>query len=139
MESFHLEILSPNRTFYDGECLSMTLPISDGILGIMAHHTPLSAAITDGEITFLKPDGERVICAAMLGMVDVTDNNVKVLCESVLLPEEIDPETEKREAEQAALALKHQQSKRDYMMWQLSLNKAINRLKVKNKESKINL
>ncbi len=138
MDTFYLEILSPDRTFYEGECLSLVVPVSDGMLGIMANHTPLSAAIEDGEISFTQPGGKTVICAVVRGMVDVTDNKVQVLCESVLLPEEIDEETERRAADEAALALKHQQSRKDYLMWQLSFNRAVNRLKIKNKEPKIN-
>ena len=59
-KAFHLEILSPERTFYNGDCVSLMVPISDGMLGIMAGHTPLTAAIVDGEVTFVKPDGTRV-------------------------------------------------------------------------------
>ena len=43
---FHLEILSPERRFYTGPCLSLVVPISDGMLGIMAGRAPLTAAIT---------------------------------------------------------------------------------------------
>ena len=139
MDSFYLEILSPERTFYEGECISLTVPISDGVLGIMAHHTPLSAAIEDGEITFTKPNGQRVVCAVTLGMIDVSEKMVQLLCEQAVSPDEIDEQAERRAAEEAALALKHKQSKKDYMMWQLSLNKAVNRLKIKDKESKINM
>ncbi len=135
METFYLEILSPERTFYAGDCLSLTIPISDGKIGIMAHHTPLTAAIEDGEITFTKPDGERVVCAVMRGMADVTDNTVRVLCESALYPNEIDEEAERRAVEEASLKLKAKQSEKDYKMWQLSFNKAVNRLKIKQKET----
>ena len=48
-KAFHLEILSPERTFYNGDCVTLMVPISDGMLGIMAGHTPLTAAIVDGE------------------------------------------------------------------------------------------
>ncbi len=139
MKSFYLEILTPERTFYDGECLSLTIPISDGIIGIMADHTPLTAAVLDGEIRFTTPDGKQVLCAVMCGMVNFADNKAQVLCESALLPEEIDEEAERRVADEAALELKKHQSKRDYMMWQLSLNKAVNRLKIKKKDSQINM
>ncbi len=57
--AFHLEILSPDRAFYVGDCLSLVIPISDGMLGIMAHHTPITAAIVDGEVTFTTPGGEN--------------------------------------------------------------------------------
>ena len=44
---FQLEILTPERAFYRGECISVIVPVSDGMLGIMANHTPMTAAITD--------------------------------------------------------------------------------------------
>lgn len=139
MDTFYLEILSPERVFYKGECHSLVIPISDGMIGIMAHHTPLTAAIPDGEISFTKPDGERVICAVTRGMADVNDNRVRVLCESALTPDEIDTEAERREAETAKNELKKKQSHKDYLLWQFSFNKAVNRLKVIEKDFKINL
>ena len=36
LKPFHLEILSPERSFYRGDCLSLVVPISDGMLGIQA-------------------------------------------------------------------------------------------------------
>ena len=42
---FQLEILTPERAFYRGECISVIVPVSDGMLGIMANHTPMTAAI----------------------------------------------------------------------------------------------
>ena len=58
MKSFHLEILSPERNFYTGECISLVVPISDGMLGIMAGRTPLTAAISDGEVIFTGTEEE---------------------------------------------------------------------------------
>ncbi len=139
MDTFFLEILSPERTFYEGECLSLTIPISDGMIGIMAHHTPLTAALSDGKVTFTKPDGEKIICAVTHGMADVTDNRVSVMCESVLYPHEIDEDIERKNLEEAKLKLSTKQSEKEYMLWQLSVSKALSRLKIKNKDSNINL
>lgn len=60
---FQLEILTPERAFYRGECISVIVPVSDGMLGIMANHTPMTAAITDGEVVFTLPDGSKIPCA----------------------------------------------------------------------------
>lgn len=139
MNTFYLEILSPDRIFYRGECKSIVIPISDGMLGIMANHSPLTAAIPQGELTFTKPSGEKVVCAIDNGMADVTDNRVRVLCESVVTPDEIDMEKERKEAEHAERALKNRQSQNDYKYWKMSLNKAVNRLKIKQKEKNINI
>ncbi len=139
MDTFYLEILSPERTFYEGECRLLTLPISDGMVGIMAHHTPLTAAIMDGEIHFETPDGERVVCAVTRGMADVADNRVQVLCASALRPDEIDEAAEQRQLEMAQQELKKQQSEKDYRLWQLSVNQAMSRLKVKRKDRSVNM
>ena len=56
---FQLEILTPERAFYRGECISVIVPVSDGMLGIMANHTPMTAAITDGEVVFTQQNSLR--------------------------------------------------------------------------------
>ncbi len=137
MNTFHLQILSPDRVFFDGECRSLIMPTGDGMMGVMANHTPFTASIADGEVKFTKPDGEVIICAVMQGMVDVTDNRVRLLCESALAPDEIDAEAERRAAEEALLAMKRKQSQKEFALWQLSFQKAVNHLRIKDK--KVNL
>ncbi len=139
MNTFYLEILSPDRAFYRGECLSLVMPTGDGMRGIMANHTPMTASIADGEVKFKKPDGEVLVCAVTQGMVDVTDNRVRLLCESALAPDEIDAEAERRAAEEALLEMKKKQSQRDFALWQLSFQKAVNHLRIKNKGPNVNL
>ncbi len=139
MNTFHLEILTPERAFYTGECLSMIIPISDGMIGIMANHSPLSAAIPEGQITFTKPDGEKIICAVESGMVDVADNRAILLCESALSPDEIDEEAERRALTKSQMEMKKQQSKKDYMLWKLSFDKSVNRLKIKRNSKNVNM
>ena len=128
MKSFHLEILSPERNFYTGECVSLIVPISDGMLGIMAGRTPLTAAISDGEVT-------RRVCAVADGMVDVSGGAARILCESALAPEEIDAEQERQAMEEARLALSERMAYRDYMLTQLAFARAFNNLRVKRRSS----
>ncbi|MBQ8177797.1 MAG: ATP synthase F1 subunit epsilon [Clostridia bacterium] len=135
MNPFYLEILTPERVFYRGECLSLIVPITDGMFGVMANREPITASLTDGEAYYTKPDGEKILFSISGGMLDVENNVAKLLCESALLPEEIDEERERIEAENARSELKKSQSKRDYMLSKLMLSKAINNLKVKQKQS----
>ncbi len=139
MNTFNLEIISARRVFYSGECLSLIIPVDDGMMGIMANHTPFSAAIFDGEVKFTKPDGETVICAVTRGMVDMENNRLQLLCESALRPDEIDEYKEKRAAQQAMLEMKKKQSERDFAVWQMTFQRAMNNLKIKEKSSDINL
>ena len=36
----------------------------------MANHTPMTAAITDGEVVFTLPDGSKTPCAVTQGMIE---------------------------------------------------------------------
>ncbi len=133
MSTFFLEILSPDRVFYRGECRSMTLPVGDGMMGVMANHTPFAAAVTDGEVRFLTADGETVTCAVTGGMVNMEKNCLRMLCESALAPDEIDAAAEQRAAEEAMVAMQRQQSGRDFAIWQMTFRRAVNNLRVKGK------
>ena len=80
MNSFHLEILSPERVFYRGECLSLIVPIDDGMLGVMANCEPITASLTIGEAYYTRPDGEKILFSISGGMIDVQGLNVTLLC-----------------------------------------------------------
>ncbi|MBP5657825.1 MAG: ATP synthase F1 subunit epsilon [Clostridia bacterium] len=131
MNTFTLEILTPEKPFFTGECVSMTMPASDGMIGIMAGHTPLTAAVTDGMITFTSADGEVRMCAVSRGMVNVGARRVRVLCESAVSPDEIDVEAERLKMQEAEIEMRKRKSYEDYMVSQLAFAKAFNRLKVK--------
>lgn len=135
MNSFQLEILTPERVFYRGECISLIIPITDGMLGIMANREPITASVTNGEAYYTRPDGEKILFSVFGGMVDVQDNQVKILCESALLPEEIDEEKEQREIERAQSELAGKQSRHDYLLSKLMLSNAVNNLKIKQKKT----
>ena len=135
MKSFQLEILTPERIFYRGECVSLIVPITDGMLGIMANREPITASITNGEAYYTKPDGEKILFSVLGGMIDVQDNRVKILCESALLPGEIDEEKERRQIEAAKSELAGKQSRHDYLLSKLMLSNAINNLKMKQKKT----
>ena len=132
MKTFHLEILSPERTFYTGDCVSLVVPISDGMLGVQAGRAPLTAAITDGEVRFTLPDGTQRVCAVSTGMVDVS-GDVRILCESVLAPEEIDAAKERAALEDARIALAERMAYKDYVLSQLTFARAFNNLRVKRR------
>mgnify|MGYP003318550568 CR=1 FL=1 len=135
MRSFKLRILTPERTFYTGECVSLVVPITDGMLGIMAYREPVTACVTYGEASYTTPEGEKVQFSISGGMIDVVDNNVTLLCDYALRPEEIDEEKERRAEQEALSELRKNQSEKDYQLSKIMLKNAINNLKIKQKHS----
>jgi len=131
MTPFFLDILTPEKPFFKGECVSLVIPTTDGMMGIMAKHSPLTAAIHNGKIVFTLPSGEVRVCAVTRGMVSVSSSRVRVLCESAIDPSDIDIEAERLAMQEAELELRKKLSYEEYMASQLAFAKAINRLKVK--------
>ncbi len=83
MASFYLELLAKNRSFYCGDCISLSLPVSDGSMGIMAHHSPMAAVLGCGELHCILPDDKELHLAVDGGFMKVENNRVTVLAESL--------------------------------------------------------
>ena len=81
--SFHLHICSMTEDFYDGECVSLTLPLSDGELGVLANHSPISAAVVPGALRCRLPDGSVIQAAAGYGLARFAENDALVLLEQI--------------------------------------------------------
>lgn len=132
MEQFSVHILAADRTFYDGPCVSLTVPTSDGELGILAHHSPMIAAVQPGTLRYQAPGEEARLAAVSPGMVKVEDNEVLVLVDSAERPEEIDAARAQREADEAMEAILQKKSIQEYQVAQGTLARALNRLRVKS-------
>ncbi|MBR5066913.1 MAG: ATP synthase F1 subunit epsilon [Lachnospiraceae bacterium] len=133
MNSFTLHILAAERNFYEGECESLVVPITDGSYGIMANHKNMVAAIVPGIMEYSIPEGERVIVCVSQGILIVADNDVKVLVDTVETPEEIDENRAKAAAEQAKEAMLQKKSIQEYKSAQMRIAREMNRLKLKNR------
>jgi F-type H+-transporting ATPase subunit epsilon len=132
MEPFQVHILAADQTFYEGPCLSLTIPASDGELGILAHHSPMIAAVKPGTLRYQIPGEEPRLAAISPGMVKVEKNDVLVLVDSAERPEDIDTVRAQREADEAREALLQKRSRQEHQIAQATLARALNRLRVKN-------
>ena len=133
MNSFALHILAAERNFYEGDCESLVVPITDGSYGIMANHKNMVAAIVPGIMEYSIPEKERVVVCVSQGILIVADNDVKVLVDTVETPEEIDENRAKAAAEQAKEAMLQKKSIQEYKSAQMRIAREMNRLKLKNR------
>lgn len=133
MTEFSLRILAAERSFYDGKCVSLVVPITDGSYGIQANHRNMVAAIVPGIIEYSLPDGERVEAVVSQGILVVADNVVKVLVDSIETQDEIDINRAKAAAEEAKEALLQKKSVQEYKSAQMRIAREMNRLKLKGR------
>ena len=131
MDTFVVHILAADHTFYEGPCVSLTIPTSDGERGILAHHDSMIAAIQPGTLRYQVPGQPMQTAAVSPGMVKVEHNDVLVLVDSAERPEEIDEARARREADQAHEALLQKKSRQEHQIAQATLARALNRLRVK--------
>lgn len=131
MDEFQVHILAADRTFYEGPCVSLTIPASDGEMGILAHHSSMIAAIQPGTLRYQAPGQPVQTAAVSPGMIKVEKNDVLVLVDSAERPEEIDEVRARRKADEAREALLQKKSRQEHQMAQATLARALNRLRVK--------
>jgi F-type H+-transporting ATPase subunit epsilon len=52
----HVEIISPSGVVFDGNCHMVTIPGTNGDLGIMNNHEPTLAKLREGKISLFDKD-----------------------------------------------------------------------------------
>lgn len=95
-----LILVAHDRQLLDVECDEVTVPGSEGTLGILPGHIPLMATLKVGEVMYREGKIEHWV-ALSDGFVEVAEDVVTVLSGSAALPSEIDIEAARREATQA--------------------------------------
>lgn len=79
-----LEILTPDKTIYDGEANSVTLPGSLGFFEILNQHAPIISTLQDGKIIIRGGKaGKEQIIFIKGGVVEASNNNVVILAEGI--------------------------------------------------------
>ncbi|MCR5847552.1 MAG: ATP synthase F1 subunit epsilon [Lachnospiraceae bacterium] len=137
MNEFSLHILAAERNFYEGGCLSLVVPITDGSYGIQSHHKNMVAAIVPGTLEYTLPDGERIVTCVSQGILIVADNDVRVLVDTIETPDEIDENRARAAADQAREALLQKKSIQEYKSAQMRIAREMSRLKLKGKNNQL--
>jgi F-type H+-transporting ATPase subunit epsilon len=98
-----LEIVTPERLVFDETVDGVTLPGSEGELGVLPHHAPLVSTLGVGELRIREGANEEWF-AIVGGFVQVLPDKVVVMAETADMASEIDLEKAqeaRRDAERA--------------------------------------
>ena len=76
-----IEILSPEKAIFTGEATFVSLPGSDGSLGILNNHAPLITTLKAGEVKIEDEKGKSQSFEVSGGTVEVLNNHVIILAE----------------------------------------------------------
>lgn len=133
-KTFHLSILTPEHSFFEGEVEMLVLESEDGKIGILANHTPVVISTIESELRFMV-NGQWRWAAASSGFATVTQDQVLVMLQSAEWPEEIDINRAKRAEYEARERLRQQKSMEEYRTAHTMLAKAMVRLSVSKRHN----
>ncbi|MDF2545662.1 MAG: synthase subunit epsilon [Anaerosolibacter sp.] len=131
--AFQLEIVTPDRKFYEDDVDMVVVRTTAGDLGILKNHMSLVSPLAVGTIK-IKKNGEQLEATCAGGFVQVRQDKTTIITDSAEWPEEIDVERAKKAAERAEDRLKMKSSELDMIRAQAALERALNRLRVARRD-----
>ena len=130
--TLRLEIVTPEATAHSEDVEMVTLPGSEGELGVYPNHVPLLTTLNPGELRVLKA-GRETFLAIGEGFVEITASAVSVLTDMALEPSVIDESAAEAAVARAQAAMKEDLGKEEVAAIQASLQKALAQLHVKRR------
>lgn len=129
---FRLEVISPDRIFFDDMVDMVELRTTEGDIGILKGHIPLTAIVAPG-IMKIKMSGEEKEAALHDGFIEILKDKVTVLAESCEWPEEIDINRANEAKLRAERRLKGGDGEVNESRAELSLRRALTRIELGQK------
>lgn len=87
--TFKLNIITPERVFYEGEVEMVEFNTTEGRIGIYKNHVPTTVIVSPGVLTITEAN-ETKLAALHAGFVEILQDSVTILAEIVEWPGEID-------------------------------------------------
>ena len=132
MATFHLQIVTPDGGFYDGEAEKLIVRAIGGEVCILPRHAPYVTALGTG-VARVDIDGKRRHAACAGGMLAVTKNDVRLEATTFEWAEDIDAERAQRAKARAEELIQKAADKREMEQAQARLKRALTRLSVTSK------
>jgi len=135
MAELNLEIITPEKPIFKDRIEAVTIPGTLGSFQILNDHAPLISSFDVGVIK-VKKDSTETFYTTSGGTIEVNENKVLVLADSIEKVSEIDQdraEQAKQRAEER-LRKKHEENI-DEARARVALNRALNRLNAVKKYS----
>ncbi len=75
-----LTIVTPEKTIYDGEAISVAVPGTKGAFEVLDNHAPIISSLQSGVITVKTADGVQEFTVRS-GFIEVARNSVSICAE----------------------------------------------------------
>lgn len=128
-KSFQLRIITPDRVFYEGEVEMVEFNTTEGEIGVLPGHIPLTVIVKPGILHIDEPDGKKE-AALHAGFAEILPEGITILAEIIEWPDEIDEKRAEAALERAQERLRERHSQTDIARAETALQRAIARIQV---------
>lgn len=126
---FTLRIITPDRTFYEGEVQMVEFNTTEGEIGILKDHIPMTVLISPGVLTITLEE-ETKVAALHAGFAEILGDRVTILAEIIEWPHEIDEQRAEEAKARAEERIQAGSDDLDLKRAEISLRRAITRIQV---------
>lgn len=127
--SFLLRVITPDRIFYENQVQMVEFDTTEGEIGVLPGHIPMTVIVRPGILTITEPDGDKE-AALHAGFAEILPDRVTILAEIIEWPDEIDEERATAALERAKGRLREKASSTDLARAELALQRAVARIEV---------
>lgn len=135
MATLKLEIVTPEASIYSEEVDMVTLPGSEGEMGIYPMHVPLMTEIVAGELIARK-DGRDQHLAVGGGFVQITADRVAVMTDMAIKSDDIDEAKAEEARKRAEDRLSEKLGDEESATVQAALAHSLAQLQVKRRQKR---
>ena len=128
--NFTLEIITPDRVFYKGEAKMVEMNTTEGEIGVLPGHIPMTVIVKPGILTIYEADGEEKEAALHAGFAEILPEKVTLLAEIIEWPDEIDRDRAEAARARAEERLRSATPETDMLRAQTALMRAVARIEV---------
>jgi F-type H+-transporting ATPase subunit epsilon len=127
MTPFKLQIITPEKTFFDGDTEQIVVRTTVGDVGILNGHEPYCAALGIGQMR-VKIDGEFRHAATSGGIIKVSHEKTVILVQTCEWSDEIDVNRANAAKETAENRIKAAAGDNELRIAEAKLKRALNRI-----------
>ena len=127
--NFQLRIITPDRVFYEGPVEMVEFNTTEGQVGILPGHIPLTVIVKPGILHITEADGKKD-AALHSGFAEILPESITILAEIIEWPDEIDGNRAEEALERAKERLTNRNAETDIARAETALQRAIARIEV---------
>ncbi|MCI1945314.1 F0F1 ATP synthase subunit epsilon [Clostridium luticellarii] len=126
-----LTVLTPDREFYQGEVIKVITESTLGGITILPDHMPLITTLKPADTVIVQKDNKELKAFTSVGVLEVKENELRILCDVCEWPEEIDIRRAEEARDRAEKRLTSNKDGIDVQRAELALARALARINLK--------